>query len=99
MIKIYDQEMKNTHRFAARKEMHTNKVPMIIDFDYSELTMRLGVIFADRTIESIHLPNFISKVTSDFESTSLNELLFQLPKIMKKVYYIQMLNKWLTFSD
>lgn len=47
VIKIYDQEMRNTHRWQGRKEIHMGKNPMIVDFDYSEMTMRLGVIFPD----------------------------------------------------
>ena len=35
MIKIYDQDMRNITRFAPRKEMHNNRIPQIIDFDYS----------------------------------------------------------------
>lgn len=42
--------MRNVSRFAARKDMHHNRVPQIIDFDYSEINMRLGIIFADKTI-------------------------------------------------
>ena len=63
--------------------------------------MRLGVVFADATIESLHLPNFVQKSQVEFESTSLNQLLFPLPadKNMKQVVYIHMLNKWLTFSE
>ena len=64
MVKIYDQDMRNITRFAARKEMHDGKIPQIIDFDYSEMTMRLGIIYADCTIESIHLPNFVNKSQS-----------------------------------
>ena len=58
--------MRNINRFAARKDMHSGRVPQIIDFDYSELTMRLGIIFSDKTIESVHLPNFINKTQSEF---------------------------------
>ena len=53
--------MRNLTRFAPRKEMHNGRIPQIIDFDYSEMTMRMGVIFADSTIESIHLPNYVNK--------------------------------------
>lgn len=53
--------MKNTHRFSPKKEMHNGRAPLIVDFDYSEMTMRLGVIYSDQTIESIHLPNFMHK--------------------------------------
>lgn len=74
-------------------------MPQIVDFDYSEMTMRLGVIFSDSTIESINLPNFISKSEIEFDSTTLNQLLFPLPKLMKKIVYIHMINKFLTFSD
>ena len=42
--------MRNINRFSARKDMHHGRVPQIIDFDYSELTMRLGIIFTDKTI-------------------------------------------------
>ena len=63
--------------------------------------MRLGVVFADATIESVHLLNLMQKSQAEFESTSLNQLLFPLPADthMKKVVYIHMLNKWLTFSE
>lgn len=50
MIKIYDSDMKNINRISARKDMHNGRVPQIIDFDYSELTMRLGIIYTDKTI-------------------------------------------------
>jgi hypothetical protein len=63
-IKLYNEEMKNIGRFATRKELHQGRVPVVVDFDYSELTMRMAVIFADATIESIHLHNFIEKTTS-----------------------------------
>jgi hypothetical protein len=62
-----------------RKDMHQGRMPQILDFDYSELTMRLGIIFIDNTIESIHLTNFIHKSQSEFESTTLNQLIFPLP--------------------
>jgi hypothetical protein len=71
--------MKNIGRFMPRKDMHQGRMPQILDFDYSELTMRLGIIFIDNTIESIHLPNFIHKSQSEFESTTLNQLIFPLP--------------------
>ena len=79
--------------------MHQGKIPQILDFDYSEMTMRLGVIYSDCTIESIHLPNFLSKSQSEFETFGLNQLQFPLPKPMKKLHYLHMLNKWLTISD
>ena len=63
-IKLYNEEMKNINRFATKKELHQGRIPIIVDFDYSELTMRLAIIFADTTIESIHLHNFIYKTTS-----------------------------------
>ena len=91
--------MKSISRFIPKKELHNGQLPFIIDFDYSEMTMRLGLLFSDSTVESIHLPNFLFKSVTDFESTSLNELLFHLPKRLKKIYYIHMLNKWLTFSE
>lgn len=34
---------------------------MIIGFDYSEITMRMGIILSDDTISTIHLPNFLTK--------------------------------------
>lgn len=66
MIKIYDQDMRNTHRFQGRKELHAGKSPMVLDFDYSEMTMRLGVIFPDSIFECIHLPNFLNKISAEF---------------------------------
>jgi hypothetical protein len=71
---------------------------MIIDFDYSEMTMRLGVIFPDSIIESIHLPNYLHKTPAEFEQTTLNLLSFTMSCKMNKIYYMQMLNKWLTIS-
>ena len=64
--------MRNINRFAARKELHNGRIPQIIDFDYSEMTMRLGIIFADGIIESVHLPNYVYKSQSEFESFGLN---------------------------
>ena len=61
MIKVYDEEMRNISRFTARKELHHGRVPQIIDFDYSEITMRLGIIFSDGIIESVHLSNYVYK--------------------------------------
>jgi hypothetical protein len=66
MIKVYDQDMRNTHRWQGRKDIHAGKNPMIIDFDYSEMTMRLGVIFPDAVIESIHLPNLLHRTQGEF---------------------------------
>jgi hypothetical protein len=66
MIKVYDQEMRNTHRWQGRKDIHGGKNPMIMDFDYSEMTMRLGVIFPDAVIESIHLPNLLHRSQGEF---------------------------------
>ena len=99
MVKVYDEDMRNIGRFAGRKEMHGGKIPLIVDFDYSEMTMRLGVIFADGTLESIHLSNFLNKSQSEFEAFSLNQLQFAMPFPMKKVYYLHMINKWLTIAD
>ena len=30
--------MKNINRFSPKKEKHNNKFPIILDFDYSEIT-------------------------------------------------------------
>ncbi len=42
--------MKSINRFYPKKDMHNGRIPTIVDFDYSELTMRLGIIFVDNTI-------------------------------------------------
>lgn len=60
-IKFYDRDMKNINKYSAKKELHYGKIPIITDFDYSEMTMRLGVIFPNKIIESIHLPNYLTK--------------------------------------
>jgi hypothetical protein len=99
VIKVYDQDMRNTHRVQGRKEVHQGKQPAVVDFDYSEMTMRLGVIFADAVIESIHLPNFLHRPTAEFEASSLNQLSFAMATRMKRLYYVQMLNKWLAIGE
>ena len=50
MIKLYDQDMKSLGKYSPRKGMHNGRCPTVIDFDYSEMTMRLGVLLADSTI-------------------------------------------------
>lgn len=61
--------------------------------------MRLGIIFPDAVIESIHLPNFLHRSSAEFEQSSLNQLSFHMACRMKRIYYIQMINKWLTLSE
>jgi hypothetical protein len=91
--------MKNTSKFSPKKEKHANKFPTIIDFDYSEIGTRLGLIFSDETLCTVHVPNLLSKAPADFDLGVLNELVFPLPESMKHVFFIQMLNKWLTVTD
>jgi hypothetical protein len=66
MIKIYDQEMKSMGKFTPNKEKHNKKYPIINGFDYSELTMRLGLILSDETISAVLLSNYVSKSQLEF---------------------------------
>ena len=34
-IKFYNEEMKQIHKYNAKKELHDSKIPFILDFDYS----------------------------------------------------------------
>ncbi len=79
LIKIYDNEMKNINKFCPKKEKHNNRFPYIHDFDYSEISTRLGVILSDDTISTIHVPNLLSKTTAEFDSAYLNEVVYPLP--------------------
>ena len=99
-LKFYGPDMRNIARYSAPKDLHGGvRSPLIVDFDYSEMTMRLGLLYPDRCIESLHLPNFLYKSTKDFESTTLNQLTHWAPEKMRKIYYLQMLNKWLTIPE
>jgi hypothetical protein len=99
MLKFYDQDMRNSHRLQARKEVHFGKTPPVVDFDYSEMTMRLGIIFADAVLECIHLPNMLRQTAAEFDQSSLNQLSFSMATRMRRLYYVQMLNKWLALSE
>lgn len=91
--------MKHIAKFSAKKEKHGNKFPFILDFDYSEISTRLGVIFSDDTLSTVHIPHLLSKSQAEFDQGAMNELVFALPEPMQYVFFIQMLNKWLTVSD
>ena len=77
-IKIYDSEMKNIFKFSAKKQKHGNKFPWIVDFDYSEISSRLGLLFSDETISTIHIPNLLKQSPTEFQSLSFNEMVFPL---------------------
>ena len=47
MIKIYDKDMKMANKFSPTKDKHNKKFPIIIDFDYSQLDYKLGLILSD----------------------------------------------------
>lgn len=98
-IKFYDQDMKNTHKWTPKKDKHRNKFPIILDFDYSEITERLGVVLSDETLSIVHMTNLLEKSDSEFDANPLNEVVFTLPEKMKKIFFVQMMNKWLTCTD
>ena len=53
--------MKNVSKFSPRKDKHHNRYPQIIDFDYSEITERLGMVMSDETLSTVHVPNLLNK--------------------------------------
>lgn len=59
MIKMYDQDMKNVNKFSPKKEKHHNKFPIILDFDYSEITERLGMVLSDDTLTTVSLTSLL----------------------------------------
>ena len=98
-VKIYDHDMKNTSRFSPKKEKHGNKFPFIVDFDHSEIGGRLGVLLSDETISTVHLNNLLHKTQAEFDAGWLNEVVFPLPCHMRQIYYLQMINRWLTVPE
>ena len=66
IIKLYNKEMKMLNKFTPNKEKHNKKYPNILSFDYSEMSNRLGLAFADSTVSIINFQNFLSKTKHDF---------------------------------
>jgi urate oxidase len=91
--------MKNVAKFSPKKEKHHNRYPFILDFDYSEITERLGVVLSDETLSIIHVPNLLTKTEAEFDAYIMNEVVFSLPEKMNKIFFVQMMNKWLTVSE
>lgn len=60
---------------------------------------KLGIILSDSTFSIINFNNFISKSRYDFDILASNEIVVNLEEKMNKVYFIQMLNKWVFVSD
>lgn len=58
--------MKNIGKFSPKKEKHSNKFPFILDFDFSEINSRLGLILSDETISTVHVPNLLAKNAIEF---------------------------------
>lgn len=59
----------------------------------------MGIVLADSTISTVHVPNLLAKLQPEFDSGPLNEVVFPLPVPMKAVFYLQMVNRWLTVAE
>ena len=68
--------MKIMSKFSPRKEKHANKFPYIINFDYSEINFKLGIIFSDDTLSTVNFMNFENKTQSELETS---EQTYKLP--------------------
>jgi hypothetical protein len=53
--------MKILTKFTPNKQKHCNKFPLILDFDYSELSMKMGLLLSDNTLSIVHLGHFLKK--------------------------------------
>ncbi len=64
--------MKILARFSPSKDKHGKKFPIIMQFDYSQLTFKLGILASDCTLSVIHLKNYLTKSFLDFEGNANN---------------------------
>ncbi len=65
-LKIYDRDMKIVSRFSPSRDKHAKKFPNIINFDYNELSFKLGLILSDSTFSIINFKNFLQKSFMEF---------------------------------
>jgi hypothetical protein len=98
-VKFYDQDMKNVGKFSPKKDKHNNRYPFILDFDYSEITERLGLVLSDGTLSTVHMTNLLSKNEAEFDAHPMNEVVYALPEKMRRIFFVQMMGKWLTVTE
>lgn len=60
-LRLYNDEMRSLPKFSPKKDKHHNKFPIILDFDYAEISGKLGLILVDDTLSVVHLSNFLNK--------------------------------------
>lgn len=56
------------------------------------------MVLADSSISTIHVPNLLAKSQAEFDAGPLNEVVFALPVPMRAIFYLQMVNRWLTVA-
>ena len=57
------------------------------------------MVMSDETLSTVHVPNLLNKTEIEFDSYHMNEIVFFLPEKMRKIFFIQMMNKWLTVTE
>jgi hypothetical protein len=57
------------------------------------------MVLADSSISTIHVPNLLAKSQAEFDAGPLNEVVFALPVPMRAIFYLQMVNRWLTVAE
>ena len=64
--------MKIIARYQPAKDKHNNRSPKMIYFDFNQFSNKLGIVYADCTIELINLWNFLNRPREEFEKLYLS---------------------------
>ncbi len=96
MVKIYTNELKNKQNFQVNRQKHNRKAPEIVDMFYSDFGSSLGLVLGDKTIEVVNFEAFMTRLyEKEFLALSMNEIVVGFEMVLKRIFFLQMFNKWL----